>query len=537
MLYTTASEALVQPKLTFVSSDIALQGLVKSMFASTDYTAQQCFTPVTESVDGIADATCLEIRFSYQGDLDLENYPSQWESISRNGGVASSWIEVVDTTNAFEIHRRIVNNVTLAVPHIGVIAAARDPRNRILQVDDLDGQASYFLEAQVHSPVVNVLCVNMNKDELTPIVYTEWSNNTLNAALWSTGSQLAWYQPGNQPNGTYLNKTVVDDLFGWGEKYKTSPPVFPKLPIAYNTVMNHTGAYGRRAVYLLGRSPMQDEQDIFTLCSLKSYKTTLCSTQYNSSASGDSIESLCQDNQQSPSLPDKTEVQVISPDWPELATFWADSLNLNAGIVDGDASMARLLTQLALIDPDLTENQPSLAEALAVLASGMTLMATQDTQFNDAWNYSSTIMDPGQYQSMNATLLAKEYTSGDGRLPATNAFYAVLAATFLLDLFCLGYFVLQNGLITDFTEPFNLFALAINSPPSAMMAGSSSTGPSKKQIREKWFIDAEGEDLILGSHQDHDSTGEVDEPELDIPLHERTLLHEIRRSRWLRKTS
>jgi hypothetical protein len=167
----------------------------------------------------------------------------------------------------------------------------------------------------------------------------------------------------------------------------------------------------------------------------------------------------------------------------------------------------------------------------------MTLMATEDTQFTDAWNYSSTILDPGQYQSMNATLLAKEYTSGDGRLPATNAFYAVLAATFLLDLLCLGYFVLQNGLITDFTEPFGLFALAINSPPSAMMAGSSSTGPSKDQVREKWFIEAEGEDLILGSCQDLDNAGDVVESELGTLLYERTLLDDIRRSRWLRKAS
>lgn len=349
----------------------------------------------------------------------------------------------------------------------------------------------------------------MTKDELAPIVYTEWSNTTLSATLWPTGSQLAWYQPGYEPNGTYLNATVVDDLFGWGKRYKTSPPVFTKLPLTYTTLMNHTGAYGRRAVYLLGRSSTQDEQDGFTLCSLKSYKTTLCSTRYNSSASGDSIEALCQDNQQSPSLSDESGAGKPNPNWPYLAAQWADILDLNSGIVDSQAPIARLLTQLAVNEHGLTRDQPSLAEALAVLASGMTLMATKDTQFIDTWNYSSTILDPGQYQSMNATLLAKEYTSGDGRLPAANAFYAVLAATFLLDLFCSSYFVLQNGLITDFTEPFNLFALAINSPPSAMMAGSSSTGPNKKQIREKWFIDADGNDLILRSCEDHDNAGEV----------------------------
>lgn len=138
---------------------------------------------------------------------------------------------------------------------------------------------------------------------------------------------------------------------------------------------------------------------------------------------------------------------------------------------------------------------------------------------------------------MNVALLAKEYTSCDGRLPAANAFYAVLVGTFLLNLFCLGYFVSHNSIITDFAEPFNLFALAINSPPFEMMAGSSSTGLNKKQIREKWYIGADGDDLILGSCEDHDSAGEVVEPEPDTSLNERTLLHRIRRSRWSQKTA
>lgn len=143
----------VQPKLTVVSSDIAIQGFVKSSFASSAYLAQQCFTPVTVSDDADAGVTCVDIRYAYQGDLDLQNSLSQWESISRNseGGsdlldrpspttlfynnntrVTSSWIAVLNTTT---VSGRVVNNVTLAVPHIGVIAAARDPRNGILQLE------------------------------------------------------------------------------------------------------------------------------------------------------------------------------------------------------------------------------------------------------------------------------------------------------------------------------------------------------------------------------------------------------------------
>jgi hypothetical protein len=142
----------VQPKLTVVSSNIALQGLVKSIFANRAYMEQQCFTPVTISDDPNAEVTCVDIRYAYQGNLDLQNYLSQWESIfnnnesgfgllddpspatlfnNNNTRVASSWIEVLNTTT---VSGRVANNVTLAVPHIGVIAAARNPRNKIIQL-------------------------------------------------------------------------------------------------------------------------------------------------------------------------------------------------------------------------------------------------------------------------------------------------------------------------------------------------------------------------------------------------------------------
>jgi len=388
----------------------------------------------------------------------------------------------------------------------------------------------------VYSPMVNVLCASMNREELTPIVYAEWPNAKSNLTTWITGEQLAFYQPGNQINGSYLNRTVVDDVFGWGEKYKTSPPVFAKLPIAYNTIMNHTGAYGHEAIYLLGRSGRSDD---YTLCSLGAYRTSSCWTRYNSTAGGDTIESLCRYGQLNAPFSLDEEHTFGNTDWPFMATEWANSLGLNDGIVDGKNSLARLLTQLALQSPELPRDRPSLAEVLAVLASGTLLIASGDTQFHAYYNYTRFVMDPGQYETMNATLTAKEYTSGGGILPAANAFYAVLAATFLLNLLCLSYFIRHRGLVTDFSEPFNLFAIAINSPPSAMMAGSSTTGPNTKQVHEKWFIDTQGEDLILGSYRDHDNVDELVEPEPCASPYERTLLHGVasRRSRWPRKTS
>lgn len=364
----------------------------------------------------------------------------------------------------------------------------------------------------------------MQPDELKPIVYTLWGD-TLDMYEWLIGRSIAFYQPGTEPNGTYLNKTVVDDIFLWGEKYRTSPPVFAKLPLHDNIILNNTGHYGRKAVYLLGAST----DTRYTLCSVKVFQSPLCSTQYKASTGGDSIESICPPSGREEPNPDDDWQYIkqlspdqqkswnsdltISKDWPATAgSSWANGLMLDGGLFDSNNSLSWALTQLMLKSAKLPLDRPSFAEAIAVLASGSLLMASQGMGFRPDWN-SSTSFPEGQMQYFNSTILAQEYTSGGADNPVARGFYAVLFVAFLLNILCLVYFVYQNGLVTDFSEPLNLFALAINSPPSAVMAGSSATGPSSKQAREKWFIDSSGAHLVLESHRDQDDSEESVETE------------------------
>lgn len=161
----------------------------------------------------------------------------------------------------------------------GVLKAATNKTlNGILQPSDLDGVGSYNVSASVISPAINVLCVNMNRDELAPIVYTEWPN----ASTSDTGF-------GNQTMGeptwqadipfTYLNATVVDDIFGWGELYGRYPPVFQGLPVEYNTIVNYSSIYGTSdAFYVLAKSPRIDD---YTVCALRSWPAIQCSTRFN----------------------------------------------------------------------------------------------------------------------------------------------------------------------------------------------------------------------------------------------------------------
>lgn len=95
----------------------------------------------------------------------------------------------------------------------------------------------------------------------------------------------------------------------------------------------------------------------------------------------------------------------------------------------------------------------------------------------------------------------------------SKAWLLILFLVFLMNIFVLVYFIFHRGLVTDYSEPPNLFALAVNSPPSQALAGSCGGGPEGKQYTVNWFVNHEGEHLymepgektaLLASHDHHD---------------------------------
>ncbi|KAA8572659.1 hypothetical protein EYC84_003253 [Monilinia fructicola] len=72
-----------------------------------------------------------------------------------------------------------------------------------------------------------------------------------------------------------------------------------------------------------------------------------------------------------------------------------------------------------------------------------------------------------------------------------HMFYLVLILVFLTNIFCLCYFIRQRGLVTDFTETQNLFALAVNSPPSQRLGGSCGAGPQGDQLNVDFHVEHE----------------------------------------------
>jgi len=72
--------------------------------------------------------------------------------------------------------------------------------------------------------------------------------------------------------------------------------------------------------------------------------------------------------------------------------------------------------------------------------------------------------------------------------PAYRTIPALLLLVFVTNVFCLVYFFLRSGLVTDYTEPQNLFALAVNSPPSERLRGSCGGGPERDQLNVPWHV-------------------------------------------------
>lgn len=121
----------------------------------------------------------------------------------------------------------------MAMPHAGLVSAAKDTKNGILQPEELEGVGEYAIRASVVSPAVNIVCANMNATELAPLIYVTWPNATTVNATNQVGQKQPWagYQSEITvlPGETYLNSTVVDDIFQWGAAYGRNPPVFPMV--------------------------------------------------------------------------------------------------------------------------------------------------------------------------------------------------------------------------------------------------------------------------------------------------------------------
>ncbi|KAH6655455.1 hypothetical protein BKA67DRAFT_690250 [Truncatella angustata] len=518
IFYTTASDAMVTPKLIFGNWEHQeLQGLVRASYGNPYFVRDTCTTPINKTIDEWNSApSCLDVYYSGQSYRNLLAFMGSWQTLDQNDTVLqsttdiqarpagtallydnttlySTWVdaEFSDPAKQFETSKRIINNVTLSMPHPGVYAAATDPVNGILQPNDLSGVGEYQIRASVASPTVNVMCVNIAKSDLAPLIYTEWpdaKNNRTDVPDQVIGNKNWQNDVPVFSDNEWLNKTLVDDVFQWGEKYGRRPPVFQLYPLDYNMITN-TSVYMSDSLYLLAKSGLIED---YTLCQLRSWLSPECSTQFNiSGISGAQMHARCQDptdeNSYSHSTPGLPETPSV--DWKNMADQWRLSMDLNGGITNNNASNARIMTNLILDSAQLQPLLPSMAEALAVLASSTLIIGSIGTSYRQYWDasYPSQNMDVGVYESFNSTLKTQQYASSHVE-DWQAIFYPVLGLVFLINVVCLLYLTFAHGMVTDYTEPRNMFALAVNSPPSRQLEGSCGGGPRARELVVPWRV-------------------------------------------------
>ena len=548
ILYTSAATALVQPQLKFSSwEQRALQSKVWTSFANTHYIQEKCKTPIPSVVDDheqLVGNTCISIEHASQAHHNYHNWIDNWTKVALSGNGTHSisarpkgWALLNDNTTVtapwieqqepylYSPNGWFINNVTMAMPHAGVVSAGSDPANVIMQPDELNGVGIYSIRASVPVPFVNVICaMGVPRDDLKNLVYTEWDEvkGEVNVDEWpSQLSNIQAYQ-----NDPYLGGTPFDDIFRWGPKWGTNnwPPIFPKLPKNFNSLVNDSTnlPWGRVGIYVLGKGGRVDAigtptDNNYALCDLRVGQTPHCSTQYNASSNVGTLEAICEDPNDDmryiKSLGNATSGNAsVSLDWPNIASMWASSklvrsraatksanrlsgVNLNDGKFDGDSANVRLWSQFILtnastdwttMEPALSMALPSPAEALAVMSGCTLLQSAQDAHFVEFWNYSSPSLNEGQTQWFNASVRAQQYFSG-GTLNYQKGFFIVLFGVFAINVIVLSYWFLHREWYNDFSDPTNLFSLAINSPPSEKLAGCSCGSSPNKGEQSKYY--------------------------------------------------
>ena len=420
-----------------------------------------------------------------------------------NTTAQGSWLFTDQVPLLRKLGGRNINNVTMAMPHSGVYSVAMDTLKRRPELnsgEDVRFTIVFFrrlklilfqtdsqlrMTAQVVSPAINVLCADVTAKELEPLIYDEWPAHRGQLSP----STYANYTDSIVPD--WRNKTAVDDLFGFSEK--RTPPVFPKLPIIYNTVLNYTHVWGSDAIYLLTAANITNNTQ-YNMCEISMSTEQGCSTDLTIDVTGGKIKTICGDK-----LPlaftSEAPSGVKSVNWPGVGADWGSALSLGAGISDGAAANARLLSQLVPANDTADDSKPTIAEALAVMAGCTLLVGSPGAPFNQDWITNPNAMPKDlainpQTQSFKAEVQTSGYNSG-ANMAWQKAFNVVLISVFLISCWCLGYFchiIRTDGLVNDFMEYQNMFALALHSPADRRLAGTAASGPEKQQLRERWYI-------------------------------------------------
>jgi hypothetical protein len=136
--------------------------------------------------------------------------------------------------------------------------------------------------------------------------------------------------------------------------------------------------------YLLGKSIPRDDgggSDDYFMCSLKMGVTEQCSTRYNASASGHTLEALCGPEYRYTGV-NSTGIDRVLPAGGSIPFGILNAMTFFAGIIDNNSSWPYMLSQFQLSAPHLDTKLPSLAEGLLSVGTCGALDLIKDMPFD-----------------------------------------------------------------------------------------------------------------------------------------------------------
>ncbi|KAF4629090.1 hypothetical protein G7Y89_g9062 [Cudoniella acicularis] len=488
--FTTASNSLVSPHIALGKwESTRFSGQVQQNFGNVIVLKNECWAPIDARLDSQnIGESCANVLASGLANQDFNNYMKQWSKQVIGGGNASSnlsfrpsptssiftdtavqgsWVQESSSNISanFARYGRVVNNITLSMPHPVVYYSAQAEFPEPVRGT---GLGEHTIKASVVSPTSNTLCVNMQQSEVAPLVYVEWPNARFNYS--NTGNKIAatdWYKdvPANISLQSNVSQTQVGTIFKWGAVYNRAPPVFPQWPIDFNSIAN-ISVPKSDSIYLLVKSPNTTD---YTICQMYGVLSQDCSTMHTQTVGTRMLSSDC-DATDPLSFGNTIAPGSFHPspskDFRDVLGAWATAIGLNGGILSSNSSLVHVLSQLVVTNssnnaPTLNTTMPSLSEALAVLSNSMLMKGSINATFNNGTIKNAPI--PPIFLPYDVIVQTQQYRSGP---PAhwQGILYPILIIMFTLNWYCLTYFLREMGLIVDFLEPPNLFSVAIDSP-------------------------------------------------------------------------
>ncbi|KAF3913527.1 hypothetical protein ABW20_dc0102041 [Dactylellina cionopaga] len=530
----TTADTLVSPKLAWGSPQTRnLTGFASTSYATNTYKIEKCQTIISDAEDPIgegylvpvAKATCDGILSAGRGYRDLADWNELWAEAKGQSfpdplkrPAAPSSLELVNYAGAWMsvTKENGVNRAVMAMPHPGVIASTKNSSlNGILQPEQVgSGYGSFIIKGAVANPAVDVTCAPINASHIEWYLANE--DKTRNGT----------FDPQVQQVFNFTNNAT----FFFDTSIYTQPvlpyaaPRFAKAPIEKNSII--ATPLGDPSVYLLTRAPGLGAH--YVMCSMKSFVTPNCSSEFQAFESSGNATANCRlDNplafkevlrgqnvstidypiEGAPGAP----VQDLPyPFFKDIAMNVLLATSLNTGVTDGNASITRFLSQLAVDtrNGDLDPSRPTLAEALAVLLGNAIITSAVDSVFTTYFPYGPDVPLP-YVEYFTAEVATIEYTSGAGS-GWKPLFYVVLAGVLIMNVFCLIYFsCVREGFVTDWTEVQNLFCVVMDGgalkggatdskiAPMDMeneaWKGTGGTGPIGPQYKVGfWFTEKQG---------------------------------------------